>query len=196
MLFVGIELCFALGAVDFASDGVFDEFVEHQRNGEEDLGFVFLHNGFHVHRHRHLAEYDHVHSQTHRRDQVAGEAEDVAVREYAHIVFSPAVRRQFGEAFDVPAEIAYGEHYALRAAGGAGGVHYGAYVVHAEAVIVHVGNGEALRITLREELVEAGIYLRKIAPGGEYFHAVDVYCRYECRHSVEVHCGEIVLFRI
>nr|AHF25859.1 hypothetical protein [uncultured bacterium Contigcl_1493] len=91
---------------------------------------------------------------------------------------------------DVGAEVADGDHHALRVAGGAGRVHQGAELVQVALGETDVLAGEAARVGGGEGRVAGGVALREVAARGQQLAALGVDGAEQGRHGLEVHLVE------
>ena len=101
-----------------------------------------------------------------------------------------------GNQLDVGAEVADGDHHALRIAGGAGGVHQGAELVQRTVLEVHVFSAEPVGVGGGEDRVTLRVDVGEVAAGGQQFAALGVEDAHYLRHGLEVHLLEDRLLRI
>ena len=185
----------ALAADEFA-DGVVDHLVDDERNREEHVRFVVAQGGLEVSRHGRDIEDAEGHAVAERGHQVVHQAEDVGVGEHADVVVLPLVREMVGNQLDVGAEVADGDHHALRVAGGAGGVHQGAELVQRTVLEVDVVGAEPVGVGGGEDRVTLRVDVGEVAAGGQQFAALGVEDAHYLRHGLEVHLLEDRLLRI
>ena len=190
------ELGGAAFAADEFADRVVDHLVDDERNGEEYVRFVRAQGGLEVSRHGRDVEDAKGHAVAERGHQVVHQPEDVGVGEHTDVVVLPLVREMMGNQLDIGAEVADGDHHALRVAGGTGGVHQGAELVQRTVLVVHVFGAEPVGVGGGEDGVALRIDVGEFAAGGQQFAALGVEDAHYLRHGLEVHLLEDRLLRI